>query len=345
MQSGVQRADSARRETFSSAEVSNHLARLQARLPSGFAVLWQPPFAVIGDEPPATVRRRATDTVKWAVDRLRKDYFARDPQPIMDLWLFKDKASYEKHARELFGDRPTTPFGYYSPKHNALIMNIATGGGTLVHEIVHPFMHANFPQCPPWFNEGLGSLYEQCGDRDGRIWGYPNWRLPALQEAIRAGRLISFSKLLAMDSSQFYGGTDNPNYNQHYAQSRYLCYYLQEQGLLVRFYREFVAQAKADPTGEKTLKQVLRTDDLQAFQKKWETFVLGLRQREGRWLAGPPSHSSFAAFRTLAVGLGAALARISHHQVNWTTQRSERGCPHPRDPRVTRAISVGGSRG
>ena len=35
-------------------------------------------------------------------------------------------------------------------------MNISTGGGTLVHEIVHPFIEANFPACPPWLNEGLG---------------------------------------------------------------------------------------------------------------------------------------------------------------------------------------------
>ena len=25
-----------------------------------------------------------------------------------------------------------------------------TGGGTLVHEIVHPFLRANFPECPAW---------------------------------------------------------------------------------------------------------------------------------------------------------------------------------------------------
>jgi hypothetical protein len=260
-----------------SMEVSNHLARLRARLPSGFTLIWQPPFAVVGDEPASVVRRRANDTVKWAVDRLRKDYFQRDPTPIIDIWLFKDKTSYEKHTREVFNDRPTTPFGYFSPSHNALIMNIATGGGTLVHEIVHPFVHVNFPDCPPWFNEGLGSLYEQCGDRNGHIWGYTNWRLPALQKAIRAGQLISFPELMAMTTSQFYGGSDSRNYNQHYAQCRYLCYYLQEQGLLVKFYRDFVNRAKEDPTGVKTLQQVLGTEDLAAFQRKWEQFVLGLR--------------------------------------------------------------------
>ena len=51
-------------------------------------------------------------------------------------------------------------------------MNISTGGGTLVHEIVHPFVAANFPNCPAWFNEGLGSLYEQSGEVNGAIHGY-----------------------------------------------------------------------------------------------------------------------------------------------------------------------------
>ena len=50
------------------------------------------------------------------------------------------------HALELFGDEPETPYGYFSAEHQALIMNIATGGGTLVHEIVHPFMEANVPE-------------------------------------------------------------------------------------------------------------------------------------------------------------------------------------------------------
>lgn len=34
-----------------------------------------------------------------------------------------------------------------------------------------------------------------------------------------------------------------------YVQARYLCYSLQEKGLLMRYYREFVAHHKDDPTG------------------------------------------------------------------------------------------------
>ncbi len=251
-----------------------HVAQLKQKAPTGFTVIEQSPFVVVGDESPELVRQRAIHTVKWAVDKLKQDYFARDPEETIDIWLFKDRDSYLAHTRALFGDRPTTPFGYYSPRHHALLMNIATGGGTLVHEIVHPFMRANFPACPAWFNEGLASLYEQSSERDGHIRGETNWRLAGLQEAIRAGRTLSFKQLTGISDEDFYGG--NGGYSQYYAQARYLCYYLQEKGLLVKYYRAYAAHAGQDPTGYKTLQQVLGADDMEAFRKKWEAFVLKL---------------------------------------------------------------------
>jgi hypothetical protein len=259
---------------------SNHLAELRPRVPAGFVVVAQPPFVVIGDEPPGVVRSRATNTVQWAVDHLKKEYFGRDPVEIIDIWLFKDRESYTNHAWRLFGDRPTTPFGYYSERHRALVMNIATGGGTLVHEIVHPFMRANFPDCPAWFNEGLASLYEQASTKNGRIHGRINWRYKGLEQAIKERKLIAFEQLTATSDEAFYGGNNSQNYHQHYAQARYLCYYLQEKGLLTKFYREFVANAKSDPTGFQTLKRVLGEPDMDAFQMKWERFILDLRGLE-----------------------------------------------------------------
>jgi hypothetical protein len=51
----------------------------------------------------------------------------------------------------------------------------------------------------------------------------------------------------------------------------------QEKGLLVKFYRQFAAGQKDDPTGYKTLKAVLGEADMAAFQKRWVTYVSGLR--------------------------------------------------------------------
>ena len=253
-----------------------HVRDLQKRAPAGFTILVERPFVVIGNETPDIVRGRAENTVRWAVTRLKKDFFSIDPDEIIDIWLFKDEASYKRYTKELFDDTPTTPFGYYSAEHRALIMNIETGGGTLVHEIVHPYMAANFPGCPAWFNEGMGSLFEQSEDRNGHIHGLTNWRLPRLQEAIRANKVPSFEKLLSTTTSQFYGG--GREYSHNYAQARYLCYYLQEKGLLPKFYHEFRSNFEQDKTGLRALRKVLGTDDLKEFQKTWESFVLSLRQ-------------------------------------------------------------------
>ena len=195
--------------------------------------------------------------------------------------MFKDEDSYNKHTRLIFNDTPSTPYGYYSRSHKALIMNISTGGGTLVHEIVHPFIEANFPSCPAWLNEGLGSLYEQCGEKDGHIYGYVNWRLPGLQRAIKAGQVGSFKNLLAMKLNAFYGDDRGVNY----AQARYLCYYLQEKGLLLKFYKQFHANQKSDPTGYESLKSVLGETDMYGFQRKWEKYVMGLSQEFSMTLA------------------------------------------------------------
>lgn len=260
--------------TFTADDYARHVERLRAKLPSDeFTVVVEPPFVVIGDEPPEVVRRRSRQTVRWAVDMLKRSYFQRDPPEILDIWLFKDKDSYEKHAAKLFRSKPTTPYGYFSHEDRSLVMNIATGGGTLVHEIVHPFMAANFPDCPAWFNEGLGSLYEQCGERDGRIHGETNWRLAGLQEAIRQRRVRSFETLCSTTTTEFY----ERDRGADYAQARYLCYYLQERGLLEKFYHRFRARREVDPTGYGTLKEVLGRGDMEAFERDWESYVLKLQ--------------------------------------------------------------------
>lgn len=267
--------ESSASKTFTKADFDQHILQLKPRLPSeDFSIVVQPPFVVIGDEPHDVVKERAAETIKWAVEKLKQDYFPNDPSEILDIWLFKNELSYRKYTGLLFNDKPSTPYGYYSRVHKALIMNIATGGGTLVHELVHPFIEANFPECPSWLNEGLGSLYEQCAEQDGHIYGFVNWRLPGLQDAVKAGNLISFKELTALDNAGFY--SDNRGVN--YAQARYLCYYLQEKGLLVKFYRRFQANQRSDPTGYKTLVSVLGNPNMERFQKDWEKYVLELNE-------------------------------------------------------------------
>jgi hypothetical protein len=246
------------------AELAQHVMRV----PKKYSIAIESPFVVISEG-----QSRGQAIVRWTIEKLLEDFFAKKPDKILDVWLLSNPTSYARVAKQLTGEPPDTPYGFFSPSANALIMNIATGGGTLVHEIVHPFMEANFPSVPPWYNEGLGSLFEASGEQRGHIVGYLNWRLAGLQSAIKKRTLPSFAELMAMGSHQFYEEDRGDNY----AQARYLLYYLQERGLLLTFHREFLKWHKLDPTGVKTLRHVLHEDDLREFQRGWEKWVLTLK--------------------------------------------------------------------
>jgi hypothetical protein len=258
--------------TSSRAALVQRVREVKKQLGPEFTVLVEPPFVVAGDDRPEVVRRHARSTVRWTVDKLKADFFSKDPTSTLAIYLFRDEPSYRKNAFAITHEDPTTPYGFFTPKHGALIMNIATGGGTLVHEIVHPFVEANFPDSPAWFNEGLGSLYEQAADEDGHIVGLTNWRLQGLQAAIAHGRAPSFRVLTATSTREFYDEDEGV----HYAEARYLLYYLQQRGLLVRYYKEFTAHHAEDPTGYATLERVLGRNDMDAFQREWAAFVTGL---------------------------------------------------------------------
>jgi len=267
---------SGRSYTFTAAQYDAHIKALRARFKKlGLANLnirVEDPFVVIGNGTPAQLER-SSGTVRWAADKLEQDFFAKRPAKILDIYLFGDAKSYEHGVATLHGEAPDTPYGFYSPSDGALFMNIATGGGTLVHEIVHPYVQADFPAAPPWLNEGLGSLFEQSAERDDHIVGLTNWRLAGLHDAISADAVPTFKKLTGLDGTAFYGKGSGT----HYAQARYLLYYMQEKGLLRDFYRAFRTARTKDPTGYATLATALGEKDMAAFQARWEVYVAKLR--------------------------------------------------------------------
>lgn len=255
------------------AELSQHVQELKKSLPRDMTLAWEKPFLIIGDEAPDQVRSRARDVVRWARDLLLKDFFAESPKNLEEVWVLKDAPSYERISRTLFKTEPDTPYGYYQSGRRALVMNIRPGYGTLTHEMVHPFMRHAWPDAPAWINEGVASLFEFPFEDDGHLKGRVNWRLPGLQQGLRAKAVPSFKALTHLTPDEFY---EDPA-GVHYGAARYLCYWLQEQGLLTRFVQRAIAQKDVDPTGWTALREVLETDP-DRLRKDWERFVLALRQ-------------------------------------------------------------------
>ena len=93
------------------------------------------------------------------------------------------------------------------------------------------------------------------------------------KKEIEARTLPTFKVLLGTTTNQFYNSSRGDNY----AQARYLCYYLQEKDLLQKFYKEFTANVKTDPSGYETLLKVLEVKDVAAFEILWQKWVMTLK--------------------------------------------------------------------
>ncbi|MBL8150525.1 MAG: hypothetical protein JNN15_11420, partial [Blastocatellia bacterium] len=184
-------------------------------------------------------------------------------------YIFKDQQDYLQYSRKLFNESPTTPYGYYRSDDSVVVVNGATGNGTLVHEMVHALIDSDFPQMPTWFNEGLAALFEESRVEVGKIVGMNNWRYPIFKQAIAAKSFVNLEELMKKSNEEFYDDRDGFNY----AESRYFCYYLQQRGLLIPFYKRFRENIEKDPHGIETLKEVLgkELEEVEADWLEWAT--------------------------------------------------------------------------
>lgn len=211
-------------------------------------------------------------TMKTVYKSFYNDFFESEPDELITVFLFKDDQSYRYWADKLFSDKDVSKFGYYKTSLRTMLMNVGTGLGTLVHEMTHSLVRYDFPDIPAWFNEGLGSLYEQCGIENGNLKGYVNWRLTELKDAIQNNNYLPLKRLVKLDDDMFYEQRSSFNY----AQARYLCYYLQERNLLKLFYKSFRDNYEYDKTGESTLVKITGST-IEELDKKFVSFVSQLK--------------------------------------------------------------------
>ena len=234
----------------------------------------RPPFVLAGDLDAAGLDMWHRDTIAPAMRAMARELLDASPSEPITVLLLATESSYNYYAEKLFGDRGVSIYGYYKPGLRTLVMNIGTGGGTLVHELTHALVDFDFPEIPDWFNEGLASLHEQCRFRENQhgptIEGLENWRLPGLQQAIRARKLGSIESLLATD--EFRGRQEGLNY----AQARYFCLYLERRGLLDDFYRRFRDTHVGDPRGSRALAAVVPDFSSAELDQQFQDWVLTL---------------------------------------------------------------------
>lgn len=231
-------------------------------------------FVATNDTLPSFIQYKAT--IARVYRYLYQDYFTQRPEKPIRVYLFKDKTSYDGYCRSTYEKPPSTPYGFYMSRERKMVMNISTGTGTLAHELVHPLLAEDFPGVPSWFNEGFASLFEQSGERGGKMVGFLNWRLPKLKQMLKIGKGTPLAELMKTTTEQFYGEDDR---GVNYATARYLCLYLQEKKQLIPFFQDFKATAKEDPTGALAFKRVTGMTPAQ-IESSWREWVLSLKYQD-----------------------------------------------------------------
>jgi hypothetical protein len=250
--------------------------RLEKELGPDCRVLARAPFVLGGDLDLDELAHWHEKTIAPAVRAMETCYFQSRPTRPITVLLFRTEYGYNRYSQAMFGEAGISPYGYYKPNLRTLLVNVATGDGSLLHELTHALVDFDFPNAPDWLNEGLASLHEQSRFRDGPggpwIEGLVNWRLQGLQHVIHDGRLRSLVSLV--EERNFRGPLEGTNY----AQARYFCLYLQQQRLLEEFYHTFRQNHSRDPRGLATLGETFPLKTWQQLDQDFQRWVLTLTE-------------------------------------------------------------------
>lgn len=247
--------------------------RLTRLLPSPTNFFEASEFLYAGDVSSRVLRQIHDDWVSPIRRSLEVDFFDHRPTGPVVVVVMSDDDRYRAASLALEGAERQEYSGYYSRPARRVVVNLSTGSGTLTHELTHALAHADFPAMPEWFDEGLASLYEECEySADGnQLRGQDNWRLQVLAEALRRDRLPTLDEMLL---STFGRSSDAA---VEYAQARYLCLYLQDQGLLAAYYRKC---REVDPVGRATLARLVGLNDVAAVDAAFRNWLTERIERQ-----------------------------------------------------------------
>lgn len=218
---------------------------LRSRLAADWSVLVREPFVIGGDCEAVRLEDTYRETIRPTARALGVQFFDHSPDWPVTILLCSSDESYRECLLRL-DDRDRSEYsGIYSRDDHRVVVNVATGDGTLAHELTHALAHADFPALPEWIDEGLASLHEECEfSADGlRLQGLDNWRRSVLLEAIGADRLRSVSGL----AEERFAISERAAVD--YAHARYFFLFLQQRRLLEPFYRKCRSNAETDATG------------------------------------------------------------------------------------------------
>ena len=254
---------------------------LREQLSRDCKIIIRSPFILGGDRSEEQLDRYYRLLVLPISHALSTSYCDRAPNEPITILVFSGNRPFQKHARRLDGRSASREYGYYQRDDHRIVLNAATGNGTLAHELTHALTQFDFPHMPVWFDEGLATVHEQCEFSNDRLRliGLSNWRVQVLIEAINGRRLDSLETFIAKP------GIGQRQKALDYAHTRYFCLYLQSRRLLGPYYRKMRRSVDQDPTGAETLRALLQVNSLNEVEadfRQWAMNQVKSKKQKGK---------------------------------------------------------------
>jgi len=178
--------------------------------------------------------------------------------------LFGTTEAFEAYAwkaanKEWYG-------GFYMQKGRMVVGDVSRGSDVFLHELCHGLFIDDFNDLfPTWLGEGLAELFEQFAVDGDKVRGLPGATPGEIRKAFKEGKAPRLRDFIQMRGVEFHDRTrgreavNQDRLHLHYTLARAVVLYLQEKGLLVRFYTNLrktrVATARQDPFCLKALEQ------------------------------------------------------------------------------------------
>lgn len=204
--------------------------------------------------------------VRW----FEREYSLRSPKSL-ELWLFQSAESFERQYLALNGHAlPGLRAGMCDEKR--CMANVATGEGTVAHEVAHAYLLENLRNVPPWFNGAFAQLHEgvhRSGEQallvNGTDFrGHITYRTWEAQRTLKSDATWTLEAVMKQPAEDKGLGCS-------------VLLFLQHRGRLKAFVRQLAERdLKADPTGYRAFLGVLGPDGKAKADGEWRTFVLGL---------------------------------------------------------------------
>ncbi|MBM4157326.1 MAG: hypothetical protein FJ216_00905 [Ignavibacteria bacterium] len=216
--------------------------------------------------------------IRNTIEGMKNGYITKLPDKIIPVFIFEKYDDYKNFSVSTFGvdENDISPFGFYKISKNIIVMRYVSWKGSIGHEVTHSLMLYDFPESPSWFEEGMASLNEKAVFKDGELTGQFSWRILSLRRAFDENTYTGLKELMNTNDEQFYGKKTS----FYYAQAMYLLLYLQEQGLLKKYYKEFKETVNSDKTGIKQLEKITKKslteidtdliEYIKSFKQEWK---------------------------------------------------------------------------